>query len=167
MDLSWLGNLTKPFSSLLNPIAERIGNWFGRRKPRLYVHFNPTQMLWCIAQQGHPNGSFTEMMQAMFWADFNHDDPKESLVITGAYPEGTRPQIGMIGKFVIPPKQIVHQQVAAIVLPIKAKKEKPWTGRFVLVDQFQRQYKTKKVTFRWAGPPPTQPPLGGSSHASG
>ena len=151
MDFSWLSNLTKPFSSLLNPVAERIGNWLGRRKPHLFVHFNPTQMLWCIAQQGQQDGSFKEMMQAMFWADFNHDDPKATLVIVDAYPKGTHPQLGMIGKFAIPPNKIVQQQVAAIVLPIKAKKEQPWIGRFILVDQFQRKYKTKKMSFRWAG----------------
>lgn len=153
VELTWLSNLTKPFSSLLNPMAERIGNWIGRRKPRLYVHFNPSQMLWCIARQGQADGSFTEMMQAMFWADFNHDDPKETLVITDAYPDGTHPQLGMMVKFAIPPGEIVHEHVAAFVLPIKAEKGKAWRGRFVLLDQFQRKYKTKKVTFRWAGSP--------------
>jgi hypothetical protein len=108
-------------------------------------------MLWCIAQQGQRDGSLKDMMQAMFWADFNHDDPKLTLVIVDAYPQGTRPQIGMITKFAVPPNKIVQQQVAAIVLPIIAKKGKPWVGRFILVDQFQRKYKTKKMSFRWAG----------------
>ena len=155
MDLNWLSNLTKPFSSLLNPIAERIGNWIGRRKPRLYVHFNHNQILWDIAKQTQRDGKFIEMMQVIFWADFNHDDQRETLVITNAYPKGTKPQIGMIGNFAIPPRQIVRQQVAVFVLPIKGEKGRPWVGRFVLVDQFQRKYKTKKVAFRWMGPLPS------------
>ena len=153
MDLNWLGIFTKPFSSLLNPLAERIGNWVGRRKPRLYIHFIPSQILWCVAWQGQKDGTSIEMMQAMFWADFNHDDQRETLVIMDAYPQGTQPQIGMIDKFKIPPRCTVYKQVAAIVLPIKGKKGKPWVGRFVLVDQFQRKYKTIKITFRWMGPP--------------
>jgi hypothetical protein len=85
-------------------------------------------MLWCIAQQGQRDGSLKDMMQAMFWADFNHDDPKLTLVIVDAYPQGTRPQIGMITKFAIPPNKIVQQQVAAIVVPIIATKGKPCVG---------------------------------------
>jgi hypothetical protein len=97
------------------------------------------------------------MMQAMFWADFSHDDPKQTLVIIDAYPDGTHPQIGMF-KFAIPPGKLVQEQVASFVLPVKAKKGEPWTGRFVLVDQFQRKYRTKKVTLRWVGhPPPPEP----------
>ncbi len=149
--LSWLDNLTKPFSSLLNPIAERLGKWFGRRKPHLYVHFNPSQTVWCITKHSERDGSSTEMMHAMFWADFNHDDPKQTLIIMDGYPEGTHSQIVTVSDFVIPPGEIVDQQVIAIVLPIKGEKGKPWTGRFILVDQFQRKYKTKKVTFKWVG----------------
>jgi hypothetical protein len=151
VNLVWLENLTKPFASLLNPIAERIGNWFGRRKPHLYVHFNINQTVWGIAQQGQRNGSSTEMMQVVFWADFNHDDPKETLIITDAYPCGTRPQIGMMDSFAVPPKQVVHHQIAAFVLPIKADKGKPWSGQFILIDQFQRKHRTKKITFQWVG----------------
>jgi hypothetical protein len=152
MNLSWLENLTKPFSSIVTPIAQRIGNRLGHRKPRLYVHFNSPQMLWCIAEQKQTNGTAVEMMQIWFWADFNHDDEQQTLILTDAYPEGTSPQMGMISKFAIPPGMLVNQQVAAFVSPVKALRGNPWVGRFVLVDQFQRKYKTKRVTFRWAGP---------------
>lgn len=163
MNWGWLGDLIRPFSSLLNPVAERMGSRLGRRRPRLYIHFNPTQMLWCIARQAQRDGTVVEMMQAMFWADFNHDDEKQTLVITEAYPQGTHPQFGIIEKFAIPPGRMVRQQVAAFVLPTKGKKERPWTGRFVVVDQFQRRYRTKKAAFRWVGPPtpsasPSPPP---------
>lgn len=60
--------------------------------------------------------------------------------------------MSMIEKIAIPPNTMVHEQISAIALPIKGDKGMPWRGRFILVDQFQRKYKTKKVTFRWAGP---------------
>jgi hypothetical protein len=152
MNLGWLENLTRPLSSIATPLAQRVGKWLGRRKPRLYVHFNPTQTLWCLAEQRQPNGTTVEMMQMMFWADFNHDDERQTLILTDAYPEGTSPQMGMISKFAIPPGTMVNEQVAAFVAPVKGLRGSPWEGRFVLVDQFQRKYKTNKVTFRWAGP---------------
>src|SRR5438309_1268550 len=127
MNLPWLENLTKPFASLLNPVAERIGNWLGRRKPHLYVHFEPTQSLWCLARNGDQ-----ELMQAMFSADFNHDDTKQTLVIVDAYPHGTNVEIPGTNKFSVPPGQVVHQRVYVFISPVP-EKGKPWTGRFVLV----------------------------------
>jgi hypothetical protein len=56
-----------------------------------------------------------------------------------------------ISKFAIPPGAMVNEQLTAIVLPIKGKKGQPWKGRFVLVDQFERKYKTKKIKFKWVG----------------
>lgn len=156
MNLSWLSNLTKPFSSLLNPIAERIGDWLGRRKPHLYLHVQPATSMWSIAPQPQRDGSSLELMHVVFCGGFNHDDRKQTLVITSAYPEGTEPKFRMIENLSIPPETIVNERVDALVLPVRAKKEKPWTGRFILVDQFQRKYKTKKITFQWAGPPTTK-----------
>lgn len=67
-------------------------------------------------------------MQVMFWADVTHDDPKQTLVIVDAYPVGTKALIGLVGKFAIPPGTLVHERVAAFVLPIVAEPGKPWTG---------------------------------------
>jgi hypothetical protein len=149
VNLAWLENLTKPFSQLLNPLLERIGNRLGRRKPHLYVHVNVMQAIWCIAKNGD-----VEIMQAVFWAEFNHDDPKQTLVIMDAYPVGTRPQISATSKFSVGPGQIVTEQIGAYVLPIKGERGKPWSGRFILVDQFHRKHKTQKITLKWVGNSP-------------
>jgi hypothetical protein len=160
MDLGWLGNLTKPFGSLLNPLAERVGNWLGRRKPRLYVHPVPAQSIWCIARQAGASSTPNEMMQITFWADLNHDDEKSALVITDAYPEGTKSQIGMVGRLTIPPHTIVHSQIAAFVQPIKGERGRAFETKFVLVDQFHLKHRTQKIVFRWVGPQqPTAPVL--------
>ena len=73
MVLEWLDNLTKPFVTALNPLAERIGNFLGHRKPRLFIHPEPMQCVWCIANQGT-----TEMIQLLLFAGFTQDDPKVS-----------------------------------------------------------------------------------------
>jgi hypothetical protein len=142
--LTWISALGK----LLAAIADRIVTRLSHRKPNLYVHFVPGNLLWCIAQQG-PS---LELMQVSFWADFNHDDPKETLVITAAYPKGTTPQVDMT-KFKISPYEMVKEQISAFVTPVVGKKGKPWTGRIVLLDQFQRKYRTKRATFSWVGTP--------------
>jgi len=145
MNLEWLESLTKPVASLLNPIAERIGGGLGHRKPRLYVHFETNPMVWCIAKNGDQ-----EVMQIVFWADLNHDDPRQTLIITDAYPKGARSELRTLN-FAVPPGQMVHEQVVSFSVPIKGEKGKPWTGRLILVDQFKRKHKTDKATFRWAG----------------
>ena len=90
-------------------------------------------------------------MHVIFWADLNHDDPKQTLVIVNGYPEGTRPEIQSMTKFAIPPGTMVHEQLSAIVLPVKVKTGEPWIGKFVLVDQFERKFKTKNIKFKWVG----------------
>jgi hypothetical protein len=90
-------------------------------------------------------------MQVVSWADFTHDDPTETLVITAIYPVGSAPQIDTGRKFAIPPRTLVKHQITAFVLPIKGVKGKPWKGRLVVVDQFFREYKTLKFTFKWWG----------------
>jgi hypothetical protein len=154
MNLEWLENLTKPIGSLLNPVAQRIGGKLGHRKPHLYVHFVLPQTVWCIARNGDQ-----EAMQIVFWADFNHDDPQQTLIITDAYPKGTRSEIRTVINFPVPPGQMVREQVATFAVPIKGEKGKPWTGRIILLDQFKRKYKTDKIAFRWVGAvtPPAKP----------
>ena len=145
MNWIWLENLTKPFASLVNPVAERFGNWLGSRKPRLHVHFEPMTNLWCIA--GTPG---QELMQAMFTARFTHDDPKQTLLIVNAYPQGTQVEMKGSDTFSIPPLTLVTERVYVFVSPAP-EKGKTWRGRFVFEDQFHRKYK-EKTELKWAGP---------------
>lgn len=80
---SWVLSLIKPLLTLLNSIVQHLNEWLGhKRKPHLYVHFNIGQLVWGIASDGQ-----NEMMQVISWADINHDDPKNALIITDAYPQ--------------------------------------------------------------------------------
>lgn len=99
MHWAWLESLTKPFSSLVTPLAERIGNWLGRRKPRLYVHLNSPQLLWCVATEKQRNGPDLEMMQVFLSAQFNHDDEKQTVVIMDGFPEGTQNRLPGMSQF--------------------------------------------------------------------
>lgn len=147
---SW-AKLWKVLPEFVADLLERAGHLLKRRKPNLYVHISVESPLWCIAGE---QGSKNEMMQIMFSADFNHDDPKQTLVIVNAYPKGKREQkVSFPNQFVIPPCQIVSEQVAAWVIPLLATPGNNWRGRFILVDQFKRKHKTEKIVFRWAGPP--------------
>ena len=87
-------------------------------------------------------------MQVMIVGELNHDDAKQTLVITDAYLEGTKPQIRM-PKIVVPPGAMVQAHLSAFVLPFIAEEGKPCVTRFILVDQFQRKYKTNKFSFRY------------------
>jgi len=107
--LEWLSNFTKPFANVFNPLTERVGKWLGRRKPKLYVHFEPSTMFWCIATHGSD-----QMMQITFVADINHDDDQQALVIVDTYPHRTKSQMNVIDKFTIPPETIITQRIAAI-----------------------------------------------------
>ncbi len=145
MSFEWLENLTKPLSSLLTPIAERVGGSLGRRKPHLYVHFTHP-MLWCIAKNGEQ-----EMMQTVCWADINHDGLQHALISTDVYRQGARSVKIRASNFIVRPGEMVHEQLVSFSVPIKAEKGKPWVGRLILVDQFKREHKTEKVTFQWVG----------------
>jgi hypothetical protein len=149
VELSLTG-LIKTLTAPLAAIAERMAQRIRRRKPNLYIHFKLNSVVWCIAQQPQKQGPPREMMQIVFWANFNHDDPTQTLVITSAYPQGTTPHVGVM-TFTIPPETMVNEQVLAIVSPIVGEKGKDWTGKIVLVDHFQREYQTKKITFKWVG----------------
>jgi hypothetical protein len=73
------------------------------------------------------------------------------LIITDIYPQGSSSARMRTSNFVVPPGQMVHEQLASFSVPIKAEKGKPWVGRLILVDQFKRKHKTDKVTFQWVG----------------
>jgi len=95
-------------------------------------------------------------MQLVFWADINHADDKQTLLIMGAYPDGTQPQMNTT-HFKIPPSAVVYEQISAFVLPIKGERGQPWRSRFILIDQFHRKYRTQEIAFRWVGGPPPAP----------
>jgi len=151
-----MGKLLKTCSEFAADLLERLGHRLRRRKPRLYVHYAVAQSLWCIATQTERDGTKTPIMQLIFSADFNHDDPKQDLVIVNAYPKGMRQQkVAAFEKFNVPPGRIVTKQVAVWVLPLLAEQGKDWKGRFILVDQFMRKHKTERVVFRWVGCSPS------------
>jgi hypothetical protein len=91
-------------------------------------------------------------MQVVFTASLTHDDLKQAMIITDAYPVGTTPQVSAMLEFTIRPEEMVKEQVVAIVSPVLGKKGEPWTGKIVFVDQFQRKHKSQRVTLKWAGP---------------
>ena len=158
MGWSWLGNLTKPFANVLNPVTERFGKWLGGRKPRILVHFHPTQLVWSIGKEGMGDGAL-ETMHIHAMADITHDDDKQTLIIVDVYPEGTHNRVPGMSQFTIGPKQMLGLPLVSFAQPVVGTKGQPWIGRLVLVDQFDRKYKTKKATFRWTGPPkPSVPP---------
>lgn len=147
-NLGWLASLINTLAAPLKAVAARLARSIENRKPKLFVHFNPPSLLWCIANSGP-----LEWMQLTLSANFNHDDPDQTLVIVDAYLKGATPQLEMQDKFDVPPETIVDQRVVMFVAPVIREKGKDWTGRIVFVDQFRRTYKSAKVTFRWAGPP--------------
>jgi len=146
----------KSFSGFWRAVFDRLALWIGKRKPKLYVHFQPGTNIWCIANSGPgPGPSAIEYMQVVFRANFTNDDLNEAIVIVDAYPVGTTSQVAAFIEFAIPPHAIVKQQIVALVGPVIGKKGKPWTGKIVLVDQFLRKRKTQKTTFKWVGSNPT------------
>jgi hypothetical protein len=144
--LGWL----KSFGSFWKAIFDRLSFWINRRKPKLYVQFEPGVSVWCIAQSGPPPNGI-EYMQVVCQANVTHDDPQIALIITDVYPAGTSTQVRAMREFKIPPHAMVKQKLVSIAGPLIAKKGSPWTGKIVLVDQFLRKYRTKKVTFKWVG----------------
>ena len=141
--VGWL----KAFSGFWKAIVDRLALWIGRRKPKLYAHFQPGTSVWCIANSGS-----VEYMQIVCRVSLTHDDLKQGIIIVDVYPFGTTSQVSATLEINIPPQEMVKEQLVAIVSPILGKKGEPWTGKLVLVDQFLRKHKTEKVTFKWVGP---------------
>jgi len=133
--------LLKPFAIITTPIAERIASWL-KRKPKLHVNFHPIACVWCIAKNREE-----PLMQVRFAADLTHDDPKESLIIVDAHPDGTK-LVLPFDKISVPPHNLREVLVAVFVQPVLQVKGKDWTGRIIFIDQFGRKYKTQKHTFR-------------------
>ena len=61
----------------------------------------------------------------MLWANINHDHPQHALIITDIYPQGPSSARMRASNFVVPPGQMVHEQLASFSVPIKAEKGRP------------------------------------------
>jgi hypothetical protein len=145
--VSWI----KSLGGVLKAVFDRLAVAIGRRKAKLFVHFQPGTSIWCIATSG-PGLPSIEYMQIVCRASFAHDDLKEPLVIIDAYPAGTAPEVKAMEPFTIQSQELVQEQIVAIVAPVIGEKGHSWTGRIVFVDQYLRKHKTQKSTFKWVGP---------------
>ena len=155
---SIIETLLKPVTMVLNPIAERIGNWL-KRKPRLHIYVRPQLSAWCYAWDGS-----TKLMQARFTADITNDGDEGILILDG-YLKGTKPQIPFVNRIEVPPTTTVTgEQIAVFVRPVIGEDRKDFTGKVILLDQFKRKHPTDKIAFTWVGPTePPKPPTPSSS----
>ena len=98
-------------------------------------------------------------MQLVFMADFTHDDPHSTLLLTGAYLKGTKSWQNFFHPIEIPPQELITPKYGlhAFVHPVVGKVGQTWKGRIIFVDQFKRTHKTEKMEFKFTGP--TQHPL--------
>ena len=142
----------KSFSGFWKAAFDRLALWVSKRKPKLYVHFQPGTCLGCIARHAD-----AEYMQIVCPVSITHDDVKHDLIIVDVYPAGTISQVSAMQDIVIPANTMAKEQIVSIAGPVIANKGESWTGRIVLVDQFLRKYKSPKATFKWAGPNPVEP----------
>lgn len=106
-------------------------------------------MIWCLAWMGEEAG-----MQLMFMADFTHDDPHRTLLLTGAYINGTKQWQQLIEPIEIPPQELITPEytIGVFVHPVIGKPGESWKGRIIFVDQFKRLHKTDEVEFKFTGP---------------
>lgn len=149
--------LLKPFTLVLNPIAEQIGHLL-RRKPKLHIYVHPQLSAWCYAWEGYGENA-KPMMQARFTADITNDSRDEGLLILDGYIEGTQPQISFLQQIGVPQNTtITDEQIAVFVRPIVGEAGNDFTGRVVLIDQFKRKHVSDKITFKWVGPTTPKPP---------
>jgi hypothetical protein len=136
----------KPFTIILNPIAERIGRRL-KRKPKLHIHVISRTEHWCYAWENDK-----PRMSVMFSADITNDDHQEKVFIIDAYIKGTKPTIPFLRKVEIPAATLVPRvPINMYVYPIVGKGGQNWTGRIILLDQFKREHKTDKIEFVWHG----------------
>ncbi len=138
----------RPFNAVSHAISERLEHWLSR-KPKLFITFHPHPRFWCLAWQGEETG-----MELMFMADFTHDDPDRTLLLTGAYIKGTKAWDGFIEPIEIPPQEMItsNYTLHVSVHPVVGKIGETWKGRIIFVDQFKRTHKTEKIEFKFEGP---------------
>lgn len=118
-----------------------------RTKPKLNIVYDVNQCIWSVGGQLQKDGSFKRVMSVHFWAVITNDSD-EALVILESYPEGTKPQLGGVQP-VIPPRRPMRQMMFALVLPVTGTPGQPLETRWVLKDQYGRNYYTPRTTFRW------------------
>jgi len=138
----------KPLAVISNAISERLAILL-RRKPKLHVHFRPITGVWCVASDG-----IIKIMQVGFAADLTHDDPRQTLILVDAFPEGTRSKFPFHNQITIGPAELVspEHQIWMMVTPVVGEEGKNWTGRVVFVDQFKRKYMSEeRFEFMWGG----------------
>ena len=89
----------------------------------------------------------------MFMADFTHDDPDRTLLLTGGYIKGTKPWHGFVEPIEIPPQEMITPTytLGVFVHPVVGKIGEMWKGRIIFVDQFKRTHKTDKIEFKFVG----------------
>jgi hypothetical protein len=118
-----------------------------RKKPKLNVVYTIGQAVWSIGGQMQPSGKMKKLMQISFWATFTTDGD-EPVLILEAYPEGTDPILSAT-MHRIEPRRLNRIMISAFVLPILGTVGDPLKTRFVLKDQYGREYKTPKTEFRF------------------
>ncbi len=118
-----------------------------RKKPKLNVVYTIGQAVWSVAGQLQPSGKMKKMMQISFWATFTTDGD-EPMLILEAYPEGTTPILSSAMDRV-EPRQLNRVMISAFVRPILGTIGEPLMTRFVLKDQYGREYKTPTTSFRF------------------
>ena len=94
-----------------------------------------------------PNGKMKKMMQISFWATFTTDGD-EPILLLEAYPEGTDPIVSTL-MHRVEPRRLNRIMISAFVLPILGTVGEPLKARFILKDQYGREYKTPKTEFRF------------------
>lgn len=145
--------LLKPFTMILNPIAERVGSKL-KRKPKLYFHIYPVTSVWCYAWSGHGENA-RPMMQIRFDADITNDGQEAVLILDG-YAKGTTARIPLMRPVLPPTTTVAREIIAVFVEPIIGEGGEDFIGRIVFVDQLKRKHYTDKTKFTWVGT--TDPP---------
>jgi len=87
--------LLKPFTVILNPIAERTGNSL-KRKPRLHLYVRPLTNFWCYAWDGYGENQ-KPVMQARFTADITNDGDEGILILEATLKARSRSLRSLIG----------------------------------------------------------------------
>ena len=87
--------LLKPFTVILNPIAERTGNSL-KRKPRLHIYVRPLTNFWCYAWDGYGENQ-KPVMQARFTADITNDGDEGILILEATLKARSRSLRSLIG----------------------------------------------------------------------
>jgi hypothetical protein len=110
-----------------------------KHKKVLHIVWNEKNSSWHMGSaRGKP------AMQVMVDAIFTGTEP-DSIQILIAGVEGGKTESNLI-PIICPENQPVRGKVMFFVQPPVAKEGKPWRGRIVLVDQYNRKFRSPKLT---------------------